>query len=152
MNGGPHLTVRPIDFGAACDFVRLHHRHHRPPVGHKYSLAVFDGDRLAGVAIVGRPSSRVLQLRGYLEVTRTCTDGTSNANSCLYGAARREAMRRQVVALVTYTMAGESGASLRGAGWRIDALLRPRKGWDCPSRQRDSYGVDDIAKVRWVAW
>lgn len=145
------LTVRPVSFATACRFVVEHHRHHRPPVGHKFSLGCFDGYRLCGVAIVGRPASRVLQARGLLEVVRTCTDGTRNANSCLYGACRRYAIPLWTAGLVTYTMAGESGASLRGAGWKVDAQLRARPGWDCPGRPRGSYGVDGVARIRWVA-
>lgn len=145
------LAVVPIPFATAKAFVALHHRHHQPPAGHKFSLGAYLDGRLVGVAIVGRPSSRVLDQRGYLEVTRTCTDGTRNANSCLYGAARREAKRRGYAHLITYTMGSESGASLRGAGWRIDNTRRARQGWNSPSRPRQSHGVDGIDRIRWIA-
>ena len=36
------LHVVPCDFGEACAFVKKHHRHHKPPVGHKFSLAAAD--------------------------------------------------------------------------------------------------------------
>jgi hypothetical protein len=100
---------------------------------------------------VGRPSSFVLDKRGYLEVTRTCTDGTFNANSCLYGAARRECHRRGFRLIVTYTMGTESGASLRAAGWTVDNVRRPRSGWNSPARARESYGVDNVTRIRWLA-
>ena len=145
------MEVVPIPFATARAFVALHHRHHAPPAGHKFSLGAYLNGQLVGVAIVGRPSSRVLDQRGYLEVTRTCTDGTRNANSCLYGAARREAKRLGCVHLVTYTMGHESGASLRGAGWRIDNIRSARPGWNTPARQRETRGVDNVERVRWVA-
>ncbi|MGN9796199.1 XF1762 family protein [Streptomyces sp. OZ13] len=51
-----------------------------------------------------------------LEVTRTATDGTRNANSLLYGAAWRAAKALGYTRLITYTQASETGASLRGTG------------------------------------
>src|SRR2546430_10749806 len=42
-------------------------------------------------AIVGRPVARHLDDGWSLEVTRTVTDGTPNANSLLYGASWRAA-------------------------------------------------------------
>ena len=85
------LTLAPIDFGTAAAFVSLHHRHHTPPAGHKFSIAaVLSGD-IVGVCIVGRPVSRHRDDGLTLEVTRLCTDGTKNACSFLYGAARKAA-------------------------------------------------------------
>jgi hypothetical protein len=52
------LTLQPIDFDEACEFVRLHHRHHLPPVGWKFGVAANDGEKVVAVAIVGRPVSR----------------------------------------------------------------------------------------------
>jgi hypothetical protein len=53
------------------------------------------------------------------EVTRVCTDGTRNACSILYGACWRAARALGYRRLVTYTLAHESGASLRAVGWRL---------------------------------
>ena len=32
------LRIVPVTFREACDFIASHHRHHRPTVGHKFSL------------------------------------------------------------------------------------------------------------------
>lgn len=142
------LRIVPVTFAEACAFVTTWHRHHQPPVGHKFSLGVAAGERLVGVAIVGRPLARHLQNGRTLEVTRTATDGTRNANSTLYGAAWRAAKALGYDRLITYTQAGESGASLRGAGWRVIAERPARGGWSCPSRPRQP-GVDHIQRCLW---
>ena len=85
------LTVKPMSLADANRFVAEHHRHHKPVRGHKFSLGCMANDRLAGVAIVGRPVSRYLDDGLTLEVNRLCTDGTKNACSFLYGAAARAA-------------------------------------------------------------
>ena len=73
------MNVRPCELVDANAFVSLHHRHHKPVQGHRFSLSAWDDGRLCGVAIVGRPVAR---LAGspveVLEVTRLCTDGTPN--------------------------------------------------------------------------
>lgn len=115
----------------------------------KFAIGVADGDRLVGVAMVGRPVARHLDDGRTVEVTRTCTDGTRNANSALYGAAWRTARGMGYRRLITYTQAGETGASLRAAGLRPVTTLGPRGGWDTPSRPRHSWGVDGVYRVRW---
>jgi len=148
----PRLHVVPLTYRQACQLVQELHRHHRPPRGHKLSVGVADDSgRVAGVAMLGRPLSRVLDDGWTLEVTRTATDGTPNANSALYGAARRLALAMGYRRLVTYTQAGESGASLRGAGWRPVSHRGPRTGWTSPARTREDQGLDGVARVRWEA-
>lgn len=105
-----------------------------------------------GVAIVGRPVSRVLAAEGNtLEVIRTATDGTRNANSMLYGAARRAAFAMGYDRLITYTQEGETGASLRAAGFHVLAERPARKGWDAPSRPRETKGTEGVARTLWEA-
>ena len=53
--------------------------------------------------------------------------------------------------LITYTQAGETGASLRGAGWRVIAERPARTGWDTPTRRRLPRGVDGIQRTLWEA-
>jgi len=144
------LELVPVSFGDACAFVEAHHRHHDAPRGHKFSIGVAVQGVLVGVAIVGRPVSRVLQAEGdALEVVRTATDGTPNANSKLYGAAWRAAQALGYTRLITYTQHGESGASLRAAGFRVVAQRPARRGWDAPSRPRMGRGTDTIARTLW---
>lgn len=144
------LSVRPMTFPAACAFVQDHHRHHGPPRGHKFSLGVLtEHGRLVGVAIIGRPVARLLDDGLTVEVTRLATDGTPNACSALYGAAWRTARAAGYRRAITYTQAGESGASLRGAGWRKAAERSPRTSWDTPSRRRTGTGTQQVARTLW---
>ena len=113
------LELRPCDFQTARDFVKLNHRHNKPPAGHKFSVACYDGDRLCGVCMVGRPVSRFLDDGLTLEVNRCCTDGTRNACTMLYGAAMRAAKALGYKRLVTYTLQSEPGTSLRASNWKF---------------------------------
>lgn len=146
----PTLRLVPISFETACQFVAEWHRHHQPPVGHKFSIGAGDGNMLVGVVIVGRPVARHLDNGQTLEVTRTATDGTPNANSMLYAAAWRAAKALGYTRLITYTQAGESGASLRASGWRVVAERPPRPGWDTPSRPRESRNAN-VQRYLWEA-
>ncbi|WP_328902316.1 hypothetical protein OHR86_22510 [Streptomyces sp. NBC_00441] len=146
------LHLVPVRFRDAAGFVATWHRHHPPPPGALFCVgAADDAGVLRGVAIVGRPIARHLDNGQTAEVTRTATDGTPNANSLLYGACRRAAFALGYTRLITYTQNGETGASLRGAGWRVVAQRPARRGWDCPSRPRDSHGTDHIARTLWEA-
>lgn len=148
----PALHLVPVSFADACAFVTEHHRHHRPPVGCKFCVGVATDDRvLRGVAIVGRHVARHFDDGHTLEVTRSATDGTANANSALYGAAWRAAKALGYARLITYTQAGESGASLRAAGWRVVAQRRARPGWDRPSRPRTPLGTENVQRTLWEA-
>lgn len=146
------LRVVPVRFRDACAFVEAWHRHNKPPRGMVFCLgAADDAGRLVGVAIVGRPVARMLDDGTTLEVTRTATDGTRNANSLLYGAAWRAAKALGYGRLVTYTQAGETGGSLRGAGWRVIAQRPAGKGWDRPSRPRDNSSYLSTTRTLWEA-
>ena len=52
------LEVCPMTLKEANAFVAEHHRHHKPVTGHKFSIGCTDGEKIVGVAIVGRPVSR----------------------------------------------------------------------------------------------
>ncbi len=150
MSASLHLV--PVRFRDAAAFVAMWHRHNRPPAGCKFCVGVADEDgTLHGVAIVGRPVARHLDNGQTLEVTRTATDGTRNANSMLYGAAWRAARALGYTRLVTYTQAAETGASLRAAGWRTVAHRPARPGWDVPSRPRHPNGTEGIPRTLWEA-
>lgn len=146
------LTIVPMTLAEANAFVDQEHRHHGPSVGHKFSIGVVDEDgRLRGVAIAGRPKARALSQSKVLEVTRLATDGCENACSALYGAMARTAaaMGYERHNVITYTLASESGTSLRAAGWVAVGEVKGRS-WDTPSRRRtDSHPTVD--KVRWQA-
>ncbi len=107
----------PVSLREANAFVAAHHRHHKPVVGHKFSIGCEVDGRLAGVVIAGRPVSRHLDNGLTLEVTRLCTTGARNACSMLYSAAARAAKAMGYRKIVTYTLDTEDGASIRAAGW-----------------------------------
>ena len=112
------LSLQPISYPEACEFIRRHHRHHLPPQGWKFGIAVNDGNAVVGVITVGRPVARHLDNGLTLEITRCCTDGTRNAASMLYGAARRATFALGYVRLITYTLSSEPGTSLMASGYR----------------------------------
>lgn len=141
------LYHAPIDFADAAAFVSEHHRHNTPPVGHRFSIAAYEGDRLCGVVIVGRPVARGRQDGRTVEITRLCTDGTRNACSFLYGRAARAALALGWTRIGTYTLKSEPGTSLKAAGWTVIAEVKGRS-WDTPSRRRtDKHPVED--KLLW---
>ena len=114
------MTIVPCTITEANEFVRRYHRHHRPlKVGYLFAVAVADenGD-VRGVAIVGRPCSQYLEDGFTAEVRRVATDGCPNACSALYAACWRAAKAMGYRRLITHTLPSESGASLRGAGWK----------------------------------
>ncbi|MGW2051630.1 XF1762 family protein [Streptomyces sp. NPDC001858] len=151
MNG-TRLHPVPVRSREAKEFVRTWHRHHLPPAGQIFAVGAADGEgTLRAVAIVGRPVARHLDDGTTLEVTRTASDGAPNANSLLYGAAWRAAKALGYRRLITYTQEGESGASLRGAGWHVIASRPPRNGWHTPSRPRPDHGNDRTARFLWEA-
>lgn len=143
------IELAPILFRDAKAFVAKHHRHHRPPVGMKFCVAATVEGIVVGVAIAGRPVARMLDDQRTIEVTRVATDGTRNANSMLYGAIWRAAKALGYRKAITYTQDGETGVSLRAAGWVAVSEIEPTKGWTRPSRERESHGVDGIARIRW---
>jgi hypothetical protein len=113
------------------------HRHHRPVVGHRFSIGVENEGRICGAAIVGRPVARMLDDGFTAEVTRCVTDGTKNACSMLYAACWRAWRAMGGTRLITYTLASETGTSLNASGWKAlyQTANRPQ-GWDTPGRPR----------------
>lgn len=131
------LELQPITLKEAQRYVLDHHRHHDPPEGWKWGVAVNDGEKVVGVAVVGRPVARHLDDGWTLEVTRNCTDSTTHVASMLYGACWRAAKALGYKRLITYTGKDEPGTSLIAAGWHVVYVTKPRKGgWSCPSRPR----------------
>lgn len=150
------LSIVPVTFREACAFVERLHRHNKPPRGHKFSIGVRGEDgALAGVAMAGRPVARHFDDGLTLEVNRTCTDGTHNANSILYGAIWRAAKAMGYMRCITYTQHDESGASLRAAGWTRVKDLPARGSWagstadDRLKSMRDPVGNGGVARVLW---
>ena len=127
------LELQPITFQEACEYIRQHHRHHLPPVGYKFCMAVNDGVKVVGVLLAGRPVARAFDDGWTVEVTRCCTNGSRNAGSKLYSAAARAARALGYRRIITYTLLEESGGSLKAADWRI---IWKTKGGSWNSRKR----------------
>ncbi|MDP9850367.1 XF1762 family protein [Streptosporangium lutulentum] len=144
------LHTVPVSGAVARRFILDWHRHHRPPQGYLLCLGVADdNDVLHGVVVVGRPVARLLQDGLTVEVTRCCTDGIRNACSYLYGSAARTMKTLGYRRIITYTQGAETGASLRGAGWRRVADRAARAGWNAPSRPREVSGSEWTDRVLW---
>ena len=129
------MEITPINFEEANAYVSAFHRHHKPMQGCKFCLAVSDGDKVVGVAIVGRPVARLLDNGWTLEVNRCCTDGTKNACSMLYSSAWKAAKALGYKRLITYTLPEEGGASLRASNWKCIGL-KGGGNWNVKSRPR----------------
>lgn len=178
------LEVVPVNLTQVRRFVGEHHRHNLPPEGWLWGCALMAPDRcaldershrnalrvkvdgapalvvgeLVGVGIVSTPKARkLMQADPFLvEVARTCVlEDQPNACSRLLGALCRAAKALGYRRAVTYTLACESGASLKAAGFVVDELLPPSRGWDQPSRARyetDLFGearTPEGPKIRW---
>jgi len=150
------LELCDIAFPAAKEFIRSHHRHCNPPPGWKFGQALFNGTEMVGVMTAGRPGSRHLDAQGCIEVTRVCVKDmephglVSNACSILYGYACRKAFEQGYERVVTYTKKGESGTSLRAAGFVPVAVSKGGE-WSRPRRPRQP-GRNVVPKIRWERW
>lgn len=156
------LALCPVTIREARHFVGEHHRHHQPPQGGLFAVAVtaqqmsvsgaarFVKTEIVGVAIVGRPVAPGRQDGYTAEVTRLCVlEGFPNACSMLYGAAWRAARSLGYRRIGTYIRKDEPGTSLKAAGWRLIAEI-PARSWEKsnPSRPR----VDKTEVVQRQLW
>ena len=153
-----NFQLVPISLREAQRFVSEHHRHNKPPRGWRFGVGLEASNELIGVAIAGRPVSRVLDQQKAIEVTRVCTTGERNANSKLYGAILRAATALGYGIAYTYTLLEESGASMRAVGFEIDCECSPRAGWSTKNSKRQRIQTDLFgnqtrptgAKTRWI--
>jgi hypothetical protein len=101
--------------------------------------------------MAGLPKARMAMQPGVLEVNRTCTLGTPNANSMLYGAIARAAKALGYRRLITYTLDTEPGSSLRAAGWIVDGHVKAES-WERRRQQLPGMGNEKnppCDKTRW---
>lgn len=147
------LILIPITIKEANLFVANFHRHNKPTGGGKFAVGAELDGLLVAVAIVGRPIARMLNDNYTAEVLRTCTSlaAPKNANSFLYGACWRACRAMGYRKLITYTLATESGSSLRGAGWKVVGKVAPSaaKNWGSSARKREWQPIFGQAKLRW---
>jgi len=159
------LEVVPCSITAARLFVGKHHRHNKAPVSALFAVGVRDRftEFLVGVALVGRPTARLMQDGRTAEITRVCTLGHKNACSMLYGTAVKACRVLGYYRVITYTLESESGASLRASGGTPElatvkhgpSIDSPSRAWDTPSRQRhtrDLFGETTHPLERKIRW
>ena len=146
------LRAVPMDLAEANEFVANFHRHNKPTIGHRFSVGASDGERLVGVGILGRPVARMLQDGSTAEVLRCCVldDAPKGTCSFLYAALWRAWRALGGTRLVTYTLQAESGASMRGAGWKVAHEIAASEGTGWLNRPgREWQPVTGQAKMRW---
>ena len=146
------MKIVPIKLKEANSFVQSFHRHSKPVVGGKFAIGLEASGEMVGVAIVGRPVSRHNDNGSTAEVLRTCTNenAAKGAVSKLYAACWRAWRAMGGEKLITYTLQSESGASLRGAGWKnIGEVQLKKDGWSVPSRKREWQPGSGQQKFKW---
>lgn len=151
------LSVRPITIKAALKWTREVHRRLPALQGGMWAVqGLRDGERI-GVAIVGRPTARMLDNGERLQVLRVASlegdasaSGHKGINSMLYAACARSAINMGATDLWTYIHDDEPGVSLKGAGWIKDPVPSRGGQWTRTSRRRAA-AVEPGHKVRWFA-
>jgi hypothetical protein len=143
------MKIVPITLKAANEFVAKHHRHHKPSVGHKFSIGLSNDDNLIGVAIMGRPVARNSDDGFTIEVARLCTNGQKNACSMLYQAAARASKELGYKKIQTYILEIESGTSLKASGWKMEAITAGGQ-WKHTDGKERRTDQPTMPKQRWV--
>lgn len=141
------MEIRPITLRQASEFINAYHRHHNATVGCKFSIGLFDDDKMVGCAVCGRPVSRHLDDGLTCEVNRLCTDGTKNACSMLYGAAARVAKEMGYHKIITYILASENGASLKASNFVCEGEAG---GTHWTGKRNRGQDIPFEMKTRWV--
>jgi hypothetical protein len=114
------MQVTPLTIKQANELISRLHRHHKPVVGHRFSIGLLNQGVLVGAAVVGRPVAREVEQYTIAEVTRLVTDGTPNACSMLYSACARAAKAMGFTKIQTYILDSEPGTSLKASGWKLE--------------------------------
>ena len=143
------MTIVPITLKAANAFVATYHRHHKPTVGHKFSIGLSLNDDLIGVAIMGRPVARGSDNGFTIEVARLCTNGAKNACSMLYQAAARSSKELGYKKIQTYILQNELGTSLKASGWKMEAVTAGGQ-WKHTDGKKRRTDQPTMPKQRWV--
>lgn len=156
MTAQARVSVVPLTLPTANRVVSAIHRHH-PPIPPGFSWwavgAVVDGS-LRGVAIAGRPTNRNNDDRATVEVLRVASDGTPNVCSALLGSCQRAAKAIGAWRIITYTLDGEPGSSLRAVGWTCEQT-GITSWWTTPTAGRVvgvTHAHSALTKQRWVAY
>lgn len=149
------MRIVPLTLRQANDFVDEWHRHSARTSndGGKYAIGLESDGQLVGVAIVGRPIARMLQIEGAAELLRLCTSPAApkGAGSQLYSRAKRIWQLMGGTRLHTYTLKRENGATMRAVGFKEPSgSVSGNRQWDTPSRRRKHREIYDEPKHLWT--
>ncbi len=151
------MMTGPYPVKYAREWIEKVHRRIPELTGAMWCVGLWDGSEMRGLAVVGRPSARMLDVPArtrvpVLEVIRVAViEGTKNGCSTLYGACARSGRAMGLDGMLTYIHDDETGVSLRAAGWVEDGSTDGGE-WARPSRQR-KLALDHKPKKRWwAAW
>jgi hypothetical protein len=145
------MKVVPCSIREAKGFVREHHRHAPACTGAVLAIGLEHAGELVGVGLLGRPKARVLAAdRFTAEAVRVCVrqGAPKGSVSKLNSRLKRIWQLQGGVWFKTYTLAHESGASLRGAGAQVDREIK-RRSWSCDARPRQARAIEEHDKLRW---
>lgn len=146
------FRIIPLTLKQANELVSKMHRHHKPCVGHRFSLGLMDkDDGLRGAAIVGRPVSREVNQWEVAEVNRLVTDGVWNGCSALYGACARVAKEMGFTKIQTYILESEPGTSLKASGWIFEDWTSGGN-WNHGKRKGRREDQPMVRKQRWAKY
>lgn len=143
------MRVCPLTIKQLNEFITKHHRHHKPVVGHRFSLGLMKAGVLVAGCSVGRPVARELAQYSVAEVTRLVTDGTRNACSMLYSAAARACAAMGFDYIQTYILESEPGTSLKASGWKSDGFTSGGN-WNHSWRKGRREDQPMCRKQRWI--
>lgn len=142
------MKIVPLTLKQANELIAKLHRHHKPVVGHRFSIGAEKDGNLVGAAVIGRPVARAVEQYRTAEVTRLVTDGTKNACSALYSAAARICKEMGFDKIQTYILETEPGTTLKASGWIFEAKTA---GGDWNHSWRKGRRIDQpmVKKQRW---
>lgn len=152
------LYAQPITIKNANEFIKKFHRHHRPTIrnGGRWAMAALDSSHdVVGVVIAGNPVSATYMDGVTIELTRLCVKEGAPKGTCSFLLGKCCSIWRTMggARVITYTLASESGASLKGAGWVLAGTVEPHKRWQNKSRtdgiERAALQVYEVKKCRW---
>lgn len=144
------LIACPLTLAQANALVASWHRHHKPAVGHRFSIGAFDTkvDEFVGAAITGRPVARMTDQYLTAEVTRLVTNGHKNACSFLYAHSAQAALAMGFEEIQTFILEEEPGTSLIAAGW-ARGNVSAGGSWNGKQRKGRREDQPQGPKVRW---
>lgn len=123
MESAETLHIVPITMSQANQYAKEHNEHYHAFRGHLFAIGCAAEDKLAGVVIVGQPSSKELNDGQTLAVNYICTTKGRIAYGMLYGAAARAAKAMGHHRIVGFIPENRPDSGLRAAGWKRVGLV-----------------------------